>query len=133
MLTLKESDSTQSKKQLKILLVGRAAQDHTLYCLLLKGKATIQSTHDVDEAIEQVRESGIVNLLIMEILVPGYEGLHKVSYLRDFLPDIPLLIQVDNQLYNSEEDFILTYGDAVVEKPLSQKKIFKAMYDIGLM
>ncbi len=123
----KESIKPESKtiKNAKILIVED--EDYNIYYLQqilnMEGYQNVVA-EDGQKAIDIVKKDDNIDLILMDIRLPGIDGLETSKRIKAFKPDIPIIAQTAFSL-NSEEDFMMEkYCDDYIQKPIVSKVLF---------
>jgi CheY-like chemotaxis protein len=93
-----------------------------LKLLLTNTKINILRAKDGKEAVD-ICQKNKIDLILMDIKMPGMDGVEATSIIKKLLPDIPVIVQ---SAYLASADFTFTtrniFND-IIEKPISDTKI----------
>lgn len=85
---------------------------------LRKTKATLIWLENGQEAIDYVKKSPDVDLILMDIRMPVLDGLEATKIIKDFAPHIPIIVQTASIMGEAYEDIELSGCDDTIFKPI---------------
>ncbi len=111
----------------RILLVEdyKPNQD-VIKALLSDSSAEIDLVASGEEAIEKIRE-GSYSLVIMDLHMPGMDGLEATRIIRGINPDIPVLGLTADVVDESRTECLAAGMNDVIHKPLRQNQLRQAI------
>lgn len=115
-------------KKLKILVVDDENFVRTFLGILLKdiSKEMLYATDGL-EAIEIAKEHSDIDLILMDIRMPGIDGFEATKSIREFNKDSLIIIQsafVENGVYEKAKE---VGADNYVTKPIIKQKLFSIL------
>jgi len=121
------TDVSLNKKQLKILVVedDETAQLHLSILLNQYAKEIIYTTTGT-EAVELCRQNPDIDLVLMDIKIPGRNGYEATREIRKFNNDVVIIAQTAYALSGDREKTIEAGCDDYISKPVN-KEILLAM------
>lgn len=120
-----DKTENKTKKDTKILIVED--EDYNIYYLQqilnIEGYQNVVA-EDGQKAIDIVKKDDKIDLILMDIRLPGIDGLEASKRIKAFKPNVPIIAQTAFSL-NSEEDFMMEkYCDDYIQKPIVSKILF---------
>jgi signal transduction histidine kinase len=116
--------SIGSQSNLTILVAEDEKNNFLFIRELLKPIATtILHAQNGEEAIELFQTNPPINLILMDIKMPGMDGIEAAQHIRKINPSIPIIAQT---AFTSLERDILsnTNFDGYISKPINKNKLF---------
>ncbi len=108
---------------MKILMVDDEADIRTVVRLLLENEGhTVTEAADGDEAAMAVKTDNEVDLVIMDIMMPGVSGIEAAIRIRKF-SDVPILFLTAKSLESDKEAAYAGGGDDYLIKPFSSREL----------
>jgi PAS domain S-box-containing protein len=112
-------------KNLNILIVEDEEMNFRYLAEVLKNKAeNIYHAIDGFSAIEQCRNNPKINMVLMDIKLPGINGLEATSEIKKFRPDLPVIAQTAYTLIGDREKALEAGCDEYISKPIDREKLF---------
>ena len=94
--------------------------------LLIKG-ADVIYTKTGEEAIDIVKKDDSICLVLMDILLPGMDGLETTKQLKKLNPRLPIIAQTAYAMQNDKEKCINAGCDDYVSKPIDTNLLILKM------
>lgn len=123
--TIAESDFSFSEKK-RILVVDDVDSNFMLIKFFLKGinAEVIRATNGKD-AVEKALSDDNIDLILMDIRMPGMDGLTATRIIRESKPDIPIIAQT---AYTDDVQKALDSGcTALISKPFDKQKLLEVI------
>ncbi len=79
------------------------------------------------EAIEICKEHKQIDLILMDIKMPGMSGLEATMKIKQIKPEIPIIIQTAYAMQNDEKECIEAGCDDYIAKPIKKEKMFSIL------
>ncbi len=79
------------------------------------------------EAIEICKEHKQIDLILMDIKMPGMSGLEATMKIKQIKPEIPIIIQTAYAMQNDEKECIEAGCDDYIAKPIKKEKLFSIL------
>ncbi|MBK8808897.1 MAG: response regulator [Bacteroidales bacterium] len=118
----KEETILKSKSDLKnkrILLVDDVENSFYVVSEILdEYDIEVNYVNDGIKAINLLKEDANYQLILMDIQMPGLNGIETTKRIKSFLPHIPVIAQTAYALKGDEEAFLGQGMDAYISKPL---------------
>ena len=76
------------------------------------------------EAIEIIKGNQNIDLILMDIKMPGMNGLEATSRIKQIKPNIPIIIQTAHVMQNDEKLSINAGSDDYITKPINKEILF---------
>lgn len=122
-----------SEKKTKII-IAEDEEYNLIYLQALLNFPWIQilTAYNGKQAIALANENPDVACIIMDIRMPGTDGLSASKLIKKRHPNIPIIVISAYTLSNEESNF-LSYGcDAFIAKPFTRKVFFETLSKIGV-
>jgi len=84
---------------------------------------TILSKNGLD-AVEQVRNNKDLDLILMDIQLPGISGEKATILIREFNPNIPIIAQTAHAMSNDKENYLKAGCTDYLSKPILMTDLF---------
>jgi CheY-like chemotaxis protein len=97
--------------------------------LLLSRRTGINTIWAKDgiEALNACRDNKNIDIVLLDLQLPGLDGIKTLKAVREFNPYLPIIIQTANS-WNNEEEICLQAGcDGFFNKPLNMDKLLSHM------
>ncbi len=108
---------------MKLLIVDDESEIRNVLRLLLQTKAyEVLEAPDGASAVDIVRQTGDIDLIIMDVMLPGASGIETTRTLRS-ITDAPVLFLTANSLEQSKIDAYAAGGDDYLVKPFSAREV----------
>jgi CheY-like chemotaxis protein/uncharacterized protein YlbG (UPF0298 family) len=86
--------------------------------ILVKQGIIVIHVENGEQAVESVRNSPDINLILMDIRMPVMDGIEATKLIKQFRPDLPIIAQTA-YAFEDEKNKILSFGcDEYLAKPL---------------
>jgi len=128
-----KSDDSQSSnhnaslrfENLNILIVEDEVMNFRHLSEILKNKAkSIYHAFDGFSAIEQCKNNPEINMVLMDIKLPGINGLEATAEIKKFRPHLPIIAQTAYTLIGDREKALEAGCDEYISKPIDKEKLF---------
>ncbi len=117
---------TESIKDLKILIVeDDRTSDMHLSILLQENAKEILHTTSGKEAIEICRTNPDINLILMDIRLPGLNGYEATKQIRKFNKDVVIIAQTAYALKGDREKAIEAGCNEYITKPIEENQLLE--------
>ena len=63
----------------------------------------------------------------MDLQLPVFDGLEAIRQIREFKPNLPIIVQTANAMNDEYEKCIEAGGDGYVTKPINLNELFSMM------
>ena len=91
-------------------------------------KVKILVTKTGNEAINLVKQIPDINLILMDIQLPGLSGDKAVTIIREFNSEIVIIAQTAHALINDKEKYIKAGCTDYISKPISINSLFFLLF-----
>ncbi|MFC2104028.1 response regulator [Bacteroidota bacterium] len=124
-------DIVENQKKWKnktILIVEDEESNYKLLEMLLKKKGlNILSAENGYEAIEICKGHNKIDLILMDIKMPGMNGLEATMKIKQIKPEIPIIIQTAYAMQNDEKISLEAGCDDYIAKPIKKEKLMSLL------
>jgi CheY-like chemotaxis protein len=111
-----------------ILVVDDMPINVMLLCRMLSvTNASIFTADSGETAIEQVKDHPEITLILMDIKMPGIDGLEATRIIRSFRPDIMVVAQTAYAFAGDRERALSMGCAGYLSKPYTQKELLKTL------
>lgn len=116
-----------------ILVVEDMETNHMLIdSILRRTNAQVLWAMDGETAIELCKEHERIDIILMDIRLPGIDGYETTREIRKFRPDVPIVAQTA-YVYHNNKHLVLDAGcDDLITKPIKKdvllRKVNKYIY-----
>jgi PAS domain S-box-containing protein len=118
-------------KSLNILIVEDEEINFRYLSEILKKKVkNIYHAINGYSAIEQCRNNPKINMVLMDIKLPGINGLEATSEIKKFRPNLPIIAQTAYTLIGDREKALEAGCDEYISKPINREKLFSIIDSI---
>ena len=121
----KKIESPKKSKSLNILIVE---DDYTssvyLSTILNKKTRNIQSVNNGLEAVEFCRNNPDLDLVLMDIKLPGLNGLTATKQIREFNKTVKIIAQTAHAIEGDAKKAKEAGCDAYISKPINKEVLF---------
>ncbi|MCB8963697.1 MAG: response regulator [Bacteroidales bacterium] len=90
---------------------------------LKKSKANLIITNNAEEAIEICRISPNLNIVLMDIRLPGINGYEAIRIIKEIRPELPIIVQTANAMSDEREQAIALGCNDYITKPYDAETI----------
>ncbi|MBN2274160.1 MAG: response regulator [Bacteroidales bacterium] len=80
-----------------------------------------------EQAVEFCRLNNHIDLVLMDLQLPVFDGLEAIRQIREFKPNLPIIVQTANAMNDEYEKCIEAGGDGYVTKPINLNELFSMM------
>lgn len=94
---------------------------------LKKTRANLFIVRNGYEAIEMVRENNEIDLVLMDVRMPGIDGLETSRKIKQIVPELPIIIQTANALPSVRESALNCGCSEFVTKPIKIESLIAIM------
>ncbi len=107
-----------------ILIAEDEESNYKFLEMLLKNKGIkILRAENGFEAIEIARGTESIDLILMDIKMPGMNGLEATKKIKEIKPSIPIIIQTAYAMQNDENESLNAGCDDYIAKPIKKEKL----------
>jgi signal transduction histidine kinase/CheY-like chemotaxis protein/PAS domain-containing protein len=126
--TIKTSSKQYNWKEKKILLVeDEAFSQNFMETILLPNGVKIAYAGDGFEALDKVRQNPDIDLILMDIRLPGIDGIEATKKIRLLGFDKPILAQTANALPEDKKLCLEAGCNEFVAKPITRIEFLKTI------
>ncbi len=79
------------------------------------------------EAVEICRSNKHIDLILMDIKMPGMNGLEATSKIKKLKPEIPIIIQTAYAMQNDEKESLEAGCDDYIAKPIKKERLISLL------
>ncbi|NTW33035.1 MAG: response regulator [Bacteroidetes bacterium] len=91
--------------------------------ILSKFNVTAINVENGEQAVEIVKNTPDIDLILMDIRMPVMDGIEATKIIKQIRPDLPVIAQTA-YAFSEEKDLILSAGcDECIEKPIQKDKL----------
>jgi PAS domain S-box-containing protein len=129
---LKEKETTlESGSSYKTILIVEDDIINQQYLQKLLGRNNINliSTNTGEKAIEIVSANPSIDLILMDIRLPGINGYETTKAIRHISSQIPIIAQTAYAMHNDHSKSLLMGCDDYISKPIDQNVLFAKLND----
>jgi PAS domain S-box-containing protein len=98
-----------------------------LEALLQKTKVKLLWAKNGREAVDMCRDNPGIDLVLMDIKMPVLSGLEAIGEIRQFNPDLPIVVQTAYAMPEDRDKSLAAGGDEHLTKPLNVKELFETI------
>lgn len=98
--------------------------------ILRRAGYTVLVASDGDEAVELFTSAEKVDILLLDVVMPGMNGHDVMKKIREMEPDIPVLFTSGYTQNAIHTNFVLKTGLKLLQKPYSQEQLLRALRSI---
>lgn len=111
------------ENNIRILAVDDEPDLRTLLKILLENRGyRVEEAASGQEAVDKMRADPDFDLVIMDIMMPGLNGVEACAQIRKFSP-VPMLFLTAKTQLQDKSDAYASGGDDYLAKPFSQKEL----------
>jgi len=92
------------------------------------GEVTFVSSGE--QAVQVLNENSKVDLILMDICLPGMDGMETTAMLLDKRPDIPVIAQTAYVTEGQQQRILASGFSAYIEKPVKADKLYSIITDL---
>ncbi len=113
----------------KTILIAEDEESNFRYLeMLLKNKGIkLLRAESGDEAIEICKKENTIDLILMDIKMPGINGLEATRKIKELKPKIPIIIQTAYAMQNDEKISIEAGCDDYISKPINKERLLNLL------
>ena len=115
-----------SNKKILIVEDDRCSLEY-LIKVLSKTKVNIEIAITGKEALIKAKETGDLDLILMDIRLPGINGDKVTTLIREFNSDIPIIAQTAHAMLNDKENYIKAGCTDYISKPILIDELFSIL------
>ncbi|BFN38078.1 response regulator [Fidelibacter multiformis] len=119
----------KNNKTPKTILIAEDEAINRMYLaeILKDKKYRILEAEDGDQAVELCRNHPEIDLVLMDVKMPGLNGYRAAEQIRTFRPDLIMILQTafisDKSELEGPEDLF----QDVIEKPIKENRLFEML------
>jgi PAS domain S-box-containing protein len=98
-----------------------------LEALLQKTNVKLLWAKNGREAVDMCRDHAEIDLVLMDIKMPVLSGLEAIEEIRQFRPELPIVVQTAYAMPEDREKSLAAGGDEHLTKPLNVKELFETI------
>ncbi len=95
--------------------------------VLKKSNVRLLDAKTGEKAIEMVRQNPWIDLILMDIRLPGMNGYETTKAIKAFKPEIPIIAQTAYAMQNDFSKAMAMGCDDYISKPIDQKILFEKL------
>ena len=113
----------------KVVLVAEDVDTSNMFykAALSKTGVSVIWTEDGNEALEHCKKQEQVDLILMDINMPGLNGLEATKAFKEIRPEIPIVVQTAYLLSNEREKSFEVGADDFIAKPITYQKLLEVL------
>lgn len=101
---------------------------YLLEYILKESGAEIIHTENGEDTIQALLENPDISLILMDIRMPGMNGIETARKIREFNVDVPMIAQTASLMFIEEQQKILEVGfNDFILKPINQDLLMKKL------
>ncbi len=114
-----------------ILLVEDDAEAQLFFKAIFRATLVkIVTVSSGEQAIEEVKNTAEIDLILMDIRLPGIDGIEASRHIKEIRPEIPIVVQTAYALGNERQQAINAGCSDYVTKPIQVDTLFQKIEDI---
>ncbi|MFW5974718.1 MAG: hybrid sensor histidine kinase/response regulator, partial [Bacteroidota bacterium] len=119
-----KTEKPRLKKDITILVAEDDASSYMLIeALFSKQPVELLHTETGEETVKQARDNHNIDLVLMDIKLPGIDGLEATRQIRSFNPSIPIIGQSAYAMKGDREKAIEAGCNDYITKPFKRKEL----------
>ena len=79
------------------------------------------------QAVEFCRLNHHIDMVLMDLQLPVFDGLEAIRQIRSFKPQLPIIVQTANAMNDEYDKCIAAGSDGYVTKPINLVELFSMM------
>jgi len=79
------------------------------------------------QAVEFCRLNNHIDMVLMDLQLPVFDGLEAIRQIRSFKPQLPIIVQTANAMNDEYDKCIAAGSDGYVTKPINLVELFSMM------
>jgi signal transduction histidine kinase len=113
----------------KTILVAEDDTSNFLYFVKLLSETKIKIVHAKSgvEAVDQCKQNNF-DLILMDIKMPEMDGIEATRIIKEFNPDVPIIVQTAFALENEEKISKESGCSAYIQKPIHKHYLFSLLH-----
>ncbi|MGE0076769.1 MAG: ABC transporter substrate binding protein [Bacteroidales bacterium] len=124
-----EKNTASNNFENKTILI--VEDNHTSSKLLIETlkhtKAKLIITSNAEEAIDICKSNSSINIILMDIQLPGINGYEAVKIIRQTHPNIPIIAQTANAMSDEKEKALKIGCNDYISKPYDMEYLLKSI------
>lgn len=119
--------TTNYNWQDKVILIAEDEEINYIFLAeaLRETNAEILHARDGQEAINLFNQSKQIDLILMDIKMPGVNGYDATCHIKEQKPDLPIIAQTAYALSGEKEQILNSGFDDYIAKPIKQEKLLE--------
>lgn len=123
------------EKEMNIPLILVAEDDETNFYYLnallrMETNATVLHASNGREAIDLFRKNPDIGLILMDIKMPGIDGLEATRQIKEINKDVPIIAITAYAMSGDKERVLAAGCDDYLSKPINKKNLLKKMSEL---
>ena len=110
-----------------LIVEDNYASRKLLFETLKHTKAELLIANSAEEAIEICKSNSKINIVLMDIQLPGISGYDAVKILKELRPNLPIIAQTANAMSDEKEKAIMIGCNDYIAKPYDMEYLFKSL------
>lgn len=94
---------------------------------LKKTQANLFFVNNGMEAIQMIRENTEIDAVLMDIRLPGMNGLEATIKIKEINPEMPVIIQTAYEMSSAKDDAMKSGCNDFITKPINMKTLFSLL------
>lgn len=113
----------------KVVLVAEDVDTSNMFYKAALSKTGVEViwTENGNEALDHCKKEEQVDLILMDINMPGLNGLEATKAIKDIRPEIPIVVQTAYLLSNEREKSFDAGADDFIAKPITYQKLLEVL------
>lgn len=113
----------------KVVLVAEDVDTSNMFykAALSKTGVEVVWTENGNEALDYCKQQKQVDLILMDINMPGLNGLEATKAIKEIRPDVPIVVQTAYLLSNEREKSYEAGADDFISKPITYHKLLEVL------
>jgi PAS domain S-box-containing protein len=118
---------SQSKKGNPVILIVEDDETSFLYLKTVLKLAKMEWLHATNglQAIQMCRNNPKISLVLMDLKLPGINGLEATRKIKAFRPDLPIIAQTAHAFTSDKKEASLAGCDDFITKPIPKNELMK--------
>ncbi len=111
------------KRKSKILVVDDDTLNHKLVERILKNEPYKLFFASSGEEAINICGYRAIDLILMDLKMPGMNGFEASTKIKEFKPNVPIILQTAYAKELADDVIILSLVDAIIKKPIVAKEL----------
>jgi len=113
----------------KVVLIAEDDHDNArfLQSVFKNTRAKLLFASNGNETVNYVRENQNISLIILDLNMPGIDGIQASKKIRELNPNIPIIAQSAYALTNSSDELVPEWCDSFLSKPYRAADLIKTI------